>query len=150
MNYEIVDLAEKTVAGLKTRTSNDSPTMSQEIGAVWQRFYEQGSYASIPHKSNDKSIGLYTNYASDVTGEYDLFACCEISLKNDLPPEVETAVIPAGKYAKFVICGGVEKVAETWGDICQTKLDRKYSCDFEEYQGGDMMNMEVHIYLSLK
>jgi predicted transcriptional regulator YdeE len=123
--------------------------MSQEIGAVWQKFYEQGFYASIPNKSSDKSIGLYTNYASDVNGEYDLLVCCETSAGDDLPQGVEAAAIPAGKYAKFIVHGNMEKVAEAWGEIWQTNLDRKYSCDFEEYQCDDMTNMEVNIYISL-
>lgn len=38
MNYEVVQLEEKTVAGLKIRTNNQNPNMGRDIGRnkrVW-------------------------------------------------------------------------------------------------------------------
>jgi predicted transcriptional regulator YdeE len=150
MNYKIVTLEEKTVAGVKTRTSNSSPSMTQEIGRVWEKFYAEGVYASIPDKVNDNAIGLYTNYETDVTGAYDMVVCCEIGKQENLPDGLDVKVIPAGKYARFVVHGDSKAVGNCWGEIWQTKLDRKFDCDFEEYQSGDdMENMEIHIYISL-
>ena len=39
MNYEIVHLDEKTVAGLRIRTSNSDPNMTRVIGELWQGFF---------------------------------------------------------------------------------------------------------------
>lgn len=150
MNYEIVNLEQKTVAGIKIRTSNSSPSMTREIGETWQKFYEQGIYASIPGKVNGKAIGLYTNYENDVNGEYDVLVCCEVSGTENLPDGLATKVIPAGKYAKFTVQGNMEAVGACWGEIWQTKLDRNFDCDFEEYQeSDDMEHMEVYTYISL-
>jgi predicted transcriptional regulator YdeE len=150
MNYEIVNLEQKTVAGIKIRTSNSSPSMTQEIGETWQEFYTQGVYASIPGKINGKAIGLYTNYENDVNGEYDVMVCCEVNSLENLPHGLATKVIPAGKYAKFTVQGNMEAVGASWGEIWQTKLDRKFDCDFEEYQEcEDMEHMEVYTYISL-
>lgn len=32
------------------------------------------------------------------------------------------------------------------------KIERKYTCDFEEYQNNteDMQNQEIHIYIAIK
>jgi predicted transcriptional regulator YdeE len=152
MNYEIIDLQEKKVAGIKIRTSNSDPNMTKDIGELWQNFFVNGIYQSIPNKQNDKTIGLYTNYESDVNGKYDMMVCCEIqSNLQTLPADLCSQIIPSGKYAKFVVKGDMQKaVAEFWMQLWSMNLDRKYSCDFEEYQSGsDMNNAEIHIYISI-
>lgn len=151
MNYELVYLEKKIVAGLRIRTSNSSPTMTKNIGELWQGFYATGIYKSISGKLSDKSIGLYTNYECDMKGEYDVMVCCEIQNISNLPAMVQVETIPTGKYAKFVVHGDMQKaVAEFWMKLWSMNLDRKYSCDFEEYQSGcDMTNEEIHIYISL-
>jgi len=151
MNYELVNLEEKTVAGLLIRTNNSNPNMAISIGNLWQEFFANGIYESIPNKQNDKSIGLYTNYECDMNGDYDVVVCCEIQKVSNLPTNLHTQIIPAGKYAKFVVKGDMQKaVAEFWMKLWSMNLDRKYSCDFEEYQSGcDMNNAEIHIYISL-
>lgn len=158
MNYEIVHVEEKRVAGIQIRTSNNDPHMSQKIGELWQRFYQDGIYHSIPDKRNDKSIGLYTHYEMDVHGEYDVIVCCEVQEAGDSDAkqsleetEIQIETIPAGKYAKFIVQGHMQQaVAEFWMKLWSMKLDRKFSSDFEEYQsGGDMDNAEIHIYIAL-
>lgn len=152
MNYEIVSLEQKIVAGLTIRTSNNDCNMVTSIGNLWKKFFADGVYQSILNKQNANSIGLYTNYESDVTGAYDMMVCCEIINTTSLPIGVNTKIIPAGRYAKFVVHGDVQQaVAEFWSKLWSMDLDRKYSCDFEEYQSGcEMNNAEIHIYISLK
>ena len=125
--------------------------MTRSIGELWQEFFANGVYQSISHKQNGKSIGLYTNYESDVNGAYDVMVCCEIDIPQISRLVCNTEIIPAGKYAKFIVQGDMQKaVAEFWTKLWVMDLDRKYSCDFEEYQsGGDMNNAEIHIYISL-
>lgn len=152
MKYEVVTLSEKTVVGLKKRTSNSDPNMTKIIGALWQNFFTKGVYQSIPNKQNAHSIGLYTNYETNAQGAYDVMACCEVNSTKNLPNHIATEIIPAGNYAKFIVHGDVQKaVSEFWTKLWSMDLDRKYSCDFEEYQSGsDMSNAEIHIYISLK
>ena len=151
MNYEIVNLKEKTVAGITIRTSNNDTNMTKAIGETWQKFFASGIYESIFKKENDNTIGLYTNYEDKVNGAYDVVVCCEISKEENLPAEIDVKKISEGKYAKFVAKGNVQKaVAECWAKIWAMDLDRKYSFDFEEYIGGcDMDNAEINIYISI-
>lgn len=151
MDYEVVYLEEKQVAGLQSRTSNMDPHMTEIIGRLWQGFFEKGIYEAIPHKKNDKSIGLYTNYEGDASGLYDMVVCCEVEDILEIPNDMYTQTIPAGKYAKFVVKGDVQKaVGEFWMALWSMDLDRKYSCDFEEYQSDEGMNhSEIHIYIAL-
>lgn len=150
MNYEVVNIEEKMVAGIKIRTKNSDKNVKRNIGMLWDKFYKEGIYESIPDKKNGKSIGLYTNYESDADGAYDVFVCCEVKSLSNLPEKVESKIIPGGKYAEFVIKGDTHKaIAEFWMKLWNMNIDRKYSCDFEEYQeGSDMNDAEVHIYIS--
>ena len=152
MNYEVVQLAKKTVAGSKIRTSNSDPNMIRDIGELWHGFFANGIYESIANKKNDKSIGLYTNYEVDLSGAYDLITCCEIQKPSDLPIEIGEYTIPSGKYAKFTVRGDMQKaVGDFWMKLWSMDLDRKYSCDFEEYQSSDTeKDPEIHIYIALK
>lgn len=145
MNYEIVNLKGKTVAGVSAKANLNSPESAQTIGKLWESFYG-GVYASIADKANEKCIGLYTNYGQN--GDYKVMVCCEVT--TDMQT-AQTMQIPEGKYAKFVIRGHiVTAVQEFWQELWKMKLDRSFVCDFEEYQGGDMNDMEIHMYISLK
>lgn len=151
MNYELVQLEEKKVTGLSIRTQNNDPDMSRSIEQVWKRFFADGIYHSIDGKKNDKTIGLYTNYENGVDGAYDMMVCCEVDDTASLPENVQAEIIKPCKYAKFIVFGHVQQaIAEFWQRLWAMELDRKYSCDFEEYQGGaDLDHAEIHIYISL-
>ncbi|HJB26654.1 MAG TPA: GyrI-like domain-containing protein [Firmicutes bacterium] len=153
MNYEIVTLQEKLVAGISARTNNHSPDMGTVIGGLWKRFYQDGIYAGIPNKADDKAIGLYTDYAGDADDDYTAVVCCAVKQKPE-DPGYEIRRIPAGLYAKFVItCGmyeAVEKTARAWQEIWKMDLPRAYVCDFEEYQDNNQEYTEIHLYIGLK
>lgn len=151
MDYEVVNIEEKMVAGIRIRTKNSDKNVNRDIGMLWDKFYKESIYESIPNKKNGKSIGLYTNYESDADGAYDVFVCCEVKDSSNLPSGVQLKIIPKGKYAKFIVKGNMHKAAaEFWMKLWNMNIDRKYSCDFEEYQeSSDMNNAEIHIYISL-
>ncbi|MDE7332222.1 MAG: GyrI-like domain-containing protein [Lachnospiraceae bacterium] len=150
MDYEIVTLGEKIVAGVSARTNNGASDMGAVIGGLWNRFYNEGVYASVPNKVNEKALGIYTDYAGDEKADYTAMAACEVSQE---PGEGAYALcrIPSGRYAKFVVHGDmVQAVAGAWQEIWQMNLPRAFQCDFEEYQDGSMDNAEIHIYIGLK
>ena len=151
MNYEIVYLNKKIVAGIVARTSNSSENMEKVIGGTWQRFFEKGIYSSIPNKKNKNTIGLYTNYENNVNGAYDIMICCEISSEENLSDEMKMNKIVEGKYAKFVVKGDVkEAVGKCWDEIWRMNLDRKYTFDFEEYIGDcESEEQEIDIYIAI-
>lgn len=153
MEYEIVELEEKIVEGISIRTTNQDGKSIQDIGVLWQKFYAEGEYNKIENKVNNKAIGLYTDYEGDYTKPYNFIACSEVNKKSENMENRITRIIPKGRYAKFVIIGDVQKsVGEAWGKIWNMNLERKYTCDFEEYQNNteDMQNQEIHIYIAIK
>lgn len=150
MNYEIVTLEEKLAVGISARTNNADPNMSAVIGQLWNRFFCEGIFTAIPHKANEKALGIYTDYAADEKGDYTVVVAREV-LSDPESEKFITCKIPAGRYAKFVVKGDMHKaVADAWEEIWKLDLPRKFGCDFEEYQNDSMDNAEIHIYISLQ
>lgn len=153
MKFEIVELEEKMVEGICVKTTNQNGKSVQDIGCLWQEFFEKGVYNNIENKVNNKTIGLYTDYEGDYTKPYNFIVSVETNKVSENIENRVTKIIPKGKYAKFVITGDVQKsVGQAWSEIWSMNLDRKYTCDFEEYQNNseDMQNQEIHIYIALK
>ncbi|UPA29335.1 GyrI-like domain-containing protein [Terrisporobacter glycolicus] len=152
MNYEIVNLKEKKVVGLVKETTNNNNKSVEDIKRLWEEFFIKGHYENIKNRKDNKSIGLYTDYQGDFTKPYNFFCCCEVNKIDSIEDPLVNKTIPRGKYAKFIINGDVQNsVGKFWIELWQMNLDRKYSCDFEEYQNNteDMQNQEIHIYISI-
>ena len=153
MKYEIVELEQKVVEGIEVKTTNENGKSMQDIANMWQTFFTQGIYDKIENKVNGKTIGLYTDYEKDYTKPYNFAVCTEVSKKSKDMENRVVKVIPKGKYAKFVIHGDVQNaVGQAWQEIWNMNLNRKYTCDFEEYQNNseDMQNQEIHIYIGIE
>ena len=143
MNYEIVELKEKTIVGFAARTSNEDPQMGAIIGDLWKQLYTPENTEKIQNRVNSYAIGLYSNY--DKEG-YQVTAGFEVSdAENGNGFAVKT--IPAGRYAKFSVHGDmVEAVANSWKEIWETPLDRTFTGDFEEYLSQE----DIDIYIAIK
>lgn len=153
MKYEIVELKEKVVAGIKIKTTNQDEKSVQDIAIAWQKLFADGIYDRIENKVNHKTIGLYTEYEGDFTKPYVFIAGAEVSEKADANKEIISKTIPEGKYARFIITGDVQNsVGQAWQEIWNMDLKRKYTCDFEEYQNNseDMQKQEIHIYIAIE
>lgn len=146
MDYEIVDLEQKTVVGISAITGNADPKMGKVISELWEKLYQGGINATIKNKINEYAIGLYSDYLND---QYCVTAGNEVSKPENY--ELTVKIIPAGKYAKFSVHGHMEKaVAETWREIWKMDLDRSFTGDFEEYLNSDWQNADIDIYIALK
>lgn len=146
MNYEIVEMKEKTIVGVNATTSNSAPDMGQVIGKLWTDLYQGGVGATVKNKANDYAIGLYSDYVGE---NYQVTVGYEVSKAENA--ELTCKVIPAGRYAKFNIHGdAVQDVGNAWGEIWNMDLDRSYACDYEEYLTGDCKECDINIYIALK
>ncbi|MDR0614816.1 MAG: GyrI-like domain-containing protein [Lactobacillales bacterium] len=150
MDYEIVSLSEKTLVSLEpTRLKNNDPKISNKIEFVWHNFSEK--HEEIKEKSTNKPICIYSNYESDKTGFYDCSVGYEVPENITTPEGWVSKIIPAGKYAKFVVKGKmVKEISKFWQNLWKMDLPRKFECDFEECQNMDMLNGETHVFIRLK
>jgi predicted transcriptional regulator YdeE len=146
MNYEIVNLDQKTMVGVSAITSNTNSQMGKIIGGLWEKLYQGGVNATIKNKINNYAIGLYSDYSND---KYCITTGNEVSESRN--NELTVKIIPAGKYAKFSIHGHMqEAVAEAWAEIWKMDLNRSFTGDFEEYLNSDWENADIDIYIALK
>ena len=151
MNYEIVELPERTIVGPTIRTSNNSPEEVAAIGQLWGRFMGEGMDRTI-HETRVEPygcFGLYYDYDMSDMG-YTMLVGCETSA--DAPEGMEAQTIAAGRYAKIAIRGGdcVASVAKAWADeeLC---AQRAYTVDFEAYlPGEDMSCADIDVYVALR
>ncbi len=151
MKYEIVNLEERTVVGISTRTNNSSPDMEKVIGGLWSDFFQKGIYEKIENKTNYKALGLYFNYENEENADYTALVGCQVNKAENLLQNTVKTVIPKGKYAKFTVKGNMQKaVSEFWQELWKMDIPRSYVCDFEEYQNSDFENAEIHIYIGIK
>ena len=104
MDYDIVELKEKTVAGLAARTNNLSPEMGAVIGGLWKQFYGEGIYGQLKHKVSGKAMGIYSDYAGDETGDYTITVACEVEDADGLPEGVTSMTIPGG-FGRWILTG---------------------------------------------
>ena len=143
MNYEIVELKEKTIVGFTARTSNEDPQMGAIIGGLWKQLYTPENTEKIQNRVNSYAIGLYSNY--DKEG-YQVTAGFEVS-DAESGNGFTVKTIPAGRYAKFSVHGDmIEAVANSWKEIWETSLDRTFTGDFEEYLSQE----DIDIYIAIK
>ena len=155
MNYEIVELPARTVAGSAVRASNNSPEEGAVIGQLWQRFMGEGMDRAIPEVRVEPygCFGLYYDYDMSDMG-YTMLVGCETSA--DAPEGMEAQTIAAGRYAKIAIRGGdcVGSVQEVWAAIWadeELTAQRAFTFDFEGYlPGEDMSNADIDIFVALK
>ena len=143
MNYEIVELKEKTIAGFAARTGNEDPQMGAIIGDLWKQLYTPENTEKIQNRVNAYAIGLYSDY--DKEG-YQVTAGFEVS-DAESGNGFTVKTIPAGRYAKFSVHGDmIEAVANSWKEIWETPLDRTFTGDFEEYLSQE----DIDIYIAIK
>lgn len=139
------------VSGFAVRTSNakEMDADSAKIGSLWARFYAE-AFPKLDENAN--VYGVYTNYESDFTGDYDVLASATTLTPESLPGAVQTH-IESGKYLTFSAKGEMPQVViDLWGEVWRYFSDencphvRAYTTDFEFYKSQD----EVEISIALK
>ena len=137
------------ISGINTITNNELE-MSEEngkIASLWEEYFEKDIYKKTFDKSkSDFMYGVYSNYESDITGNYKVTVGVEVTKpKNAL-------VIEDKKYLVFTKQGELPMiVVESWEEIWDyfdnnSTYERAFEIDFEKYAKED----EVEIYVSIK
>lgn len=146
---EMVQLSGFEVRGIGSRTSNidEMELKKSKIGNLWQKYLaEFDSSAS----ATTRLYGVYANYSSDWTGEYDIIiGKVEVAGSSSTESRI---TIQSGKYLKFSQKGEMASTAmglwqEIWAFFQKSSgFERLYQTDFEEYAGKD----QVAIYIGVK
>jgi len=149
LNITKVNLTEKIVAGICINTNNTKAP--ETITKLWNEFYSNNIISKIENKKNDSFIyGVYSDYDSDMNGNYTITAGVEINRKDI--KKYNPVVIKKGKYILFEQDGKLPKVvADTWIQIWKyfeehKDIKRRYQSDFEVYENDN----NIKIYIGIK
>jgi predicted transcriptional regulator YdeE len=156
---KIEDQASFTVVGLTVRTNNAREAGGQGlIAELWQAAVQNRTLEQIPNKIGDGYVVVYSNYASDFTGDYDYTLGYRVSSVGQLPEGLVVRTIRAGKYAVFTSETGPphQVISSLWKRINslnsqQRGGDRAYQTDFETYADiTDWSNVQMTAYIGLR
>lgn len=157
MESNFVQLNEIHAVGIGARTTNEQEfdRNSAKIPGLWNNFLAEGMAEKIPNKEEPaRLMGIYTNYESDHTGEYELILASAVTSLEDIPEGMAGVTIPAGGYLVFQARGQMPNaVIQAWQYIWDyfpgdSDYERVYTADFELYKGDS--EADIHIAVKRK
>lgn len=141
----------REISGLSIRTknANETDTKTAKIGPLWGSFFQ----TVAPRMSQNSIVyGVYSNYESDMNGEFDVLAGTDV-LQDKSGLALKNVTLAEGNYMVFSETGAMpQSVFSAWGKVwayftspkCQHQ--RAYKTDFEVYVGAD----KVDVYIGIK
>jgi predicted transcriptional regulator YdeE len=155
MNPVVQQVETFRVAGIGVRTTNadEASADTAQLGLLWGRFFGENIPGKVGAKISDSPIyGVYSEYASDVNGEYSVTAGVQIEPSATGGGGFKHVDVASGEYLVFAGQGAMPQVVidtwkEVWGYFSQaSEFRRAYTTDFEVYKGMD----EVAIHISVR
>ncbi len=148
-----------TVVGLTVRTTNEKEAGGQGlIPQLWQSAMDGEKLSQVPNRISDDLVVVYSDYASDHTGEYNYTLGVRVSSADKLPEGFVARKIQAGKYAVIQSDQGPpqEVIPALWQKINQMSPQqlggaRAYQTDFETYPDtADWGSIQMTVHIGLK
>lgn len=124
-----------TVVGITTRTTNKDGKATEDINALWQRFFEDAVGEAIPAKDGEAIYAIYHSYDGDHDAPYSLTIGCRVKTDDfALVEGLDNAFVESGDYMVYAAQGDQPKaLIETWQSIWKTDLKRAFRTDVEIY-----------------
>jgi predicted transcriptional regulator YdeE len=124
-----------TVVGITARTTNKDGKATDDINALWQRFFEDNIGEAIPGRIGEAIYAVYHDYEGDHEAPYSLTIGCMVKeLDGALPQGLDAAFVERGDYMIFAARGEQPKaLVETWQSIWKSDIKRDFRTDVEVY-----------------
>ncbi|MES2803590.1 MAG: GyrI-like domain-containing protein [Bdellovibrionota bacterium] len=158
MNTTKTQLEEFYVMGLQIRTTNAvEMTSAGKIPSLWGKFYSEQIASQISGKIEDSVFAVYSDYASDMNGEYSLTIGFKVKADVTSLPGLHIVRVPAQTYMKYTTDIGempnivIDGWKHIWNQTQSSELKRKYSADFEVYDHrcADLKKSQVDIFICI-
>jgi predicted transcriptional regulator YdeE len=156
---KIVDQPSFIVVGVTVRTNNAAEASQQgKIPQMWEGVMQNGTLEQIPNRNGDALVVVYSDYASDNTGDYNYTLGYKVTSAEKIPAGMVAKTIEAGKYAVLDSDQGPPQqvIPALWQRINsmtpqQLGGTRAYQTDFETYADvTDWSNMHMTVHIGLK
>jgi predicted transcriptional regulator YdeE len=147
------------VVGVTVRTNNAKEATGQgSIPQLWQDAMQNNTLDAVPSKADDNLIVVYSDYASDSTGDYNYTLGYRVTVADKIPAGMVSKTVHAGKYAALTSEQGAPQqvIPALWQHIStmtpqQLGGARAYDTDFETYGNiVDWGNMQMTAHIGLK
>lgn len=120
------------VVGITTITDNARGT--EDINALWERFFKESIGQKVQHKSNDVIYAVYSDYEGDHTKPYRLTIGYRVNDAAKTPNTLHKISIVPQQYALLSAAGKQpDALIETWTAVWSADLSRSFKTDFEVY-----------------
>ncbi|MBW8309588.1 MAG: GyrI-like domain-containing protein [Candidatus Paracaedibacteraceae bacterium] len=162
MKQKMTQLNEIKLVGITCRTNNslEMDPETAQIGTTLQKYFSENLAAKLTNRKNPgTTYCVYTEYESDVTGDYTYFIGEEVNSLEALPEGMFALTIPTQNYTKFTTKAGSMPMVciSAWQEIwAMSPQDlggqRAYAADFEIYDNRavDPRKTILDIYIGLK
>lgn len=156
---KVDDQASFIVIGPTVRTNNAKEVGGQgAIPQLWQGVMQNGTLDQIPNRAADGIVVVYTDFASDYTGDYNYTLGYRVTSADKVPDGMVARTVKAGKYAVLTSETGPPQqvIPALWQRIYsmtpqQLGGTRAYQTDFETYADiTDFGSMQVTAHIGLK
>jgi AraC family transcriptional regulator len=154
----IIEISSKKLVGARIINS----LAEDKTGILWQRFMPKRKMIKNRVNSDYWSVQNYENFdPSSFTEDtkFEKWAAVEVSECADLPDELETFDLPAGKYAVFIHHGlasefhkALRYIFETWLPASGFQLDERPHFEImgSKYYGPTDANSEEETWIPIK
>jgi len=147
----IADVESFDIVGVSTITDNQKGT--DDINALWERFFKESVGQSTSNKTDDVIYAVYSDYEGDHEKPYRLTIGYRVS-NEQTPDNMHRVTVKSQEYAVMSAAGKQpDALIETWKAIWSSQdLGRAYTTDFEVYGPRffeDGVN-EVLVHIGLK
>jgi predicted transcriptional regulator YdeE len=161
MQKLLTKLPEIYLVGISARTNNANevnPELAKISALIGTYFQEQVPSNIADRKNPGVTFCVYTDYESDINGDYTYFIGEEVSTFSELPEGLDKLVIKAQNYAKFTTSSGPMPniCISAWQEIWQMNDEelggtRNYHADFEVYdeRAKDPGHTILDIYIGI-
>ncbi|MBM3632157.1 MAG: AraC family transcriptional regulator [Alphaproteobacteria bacterium] len=157
-------LNEIKLVGITTRTNNahlfKADPETNKVAATVQKYFHQGLAQNILHRKRPgTTYCAYTEYESDLNGDFTYFIGEEVVSFDNVPEGFKTLIIPSQDYLKLTNSPGPmpDVCINSWKNVWQMSPQelggqRAYQTDFELYdeRASDHQNVILDLYIGLK
>jgi len=124
-----------------------------EIPNLWETFNKR--YRDIKQKSKSMRCYGICDGEMDSEGRFYYTACAEVDSFEDVQEDMETKVVPAGKYVVYTYGGAIKDLGGFYNDIFAkwmpaSEYEMDYRPQLEIYDERFMRNGEFDIYVPIK
>jgi predicted transcriptional regulator YdeE len=143
MSFKVHDSEEITILGIDARAGNEN---LDQIGDLWRRFHAMGGAAGIAARQDGSVYCVYCEYESDFTGAFTVLIGCAVDADAEVPEGMKKLVIDAGRFFVFEPAGELPRsIFETWAEIWNMPIDRRYQADFDRYGSDGTVTIHVGV-----